>query len=282
MTQYFEAIQEACWNFCIISDENFVEIILVNDSPWEKINIPDVKLPLQCDIKVYMNEKNLGIHGSRVSGLQCATGDYIILLDQDDMISQDCFTSQIKAIGNAKMVLGNGLFEFPNRNEKIFANHFSMWFATKKKPYIMIRDFIVSPGQCMLKRDCIPLYWKHNIMCQNGADDYFLWLLMFEQGIRPVINDNLIFTHKYTGKNLSIEKEKMYESSKELIGLLNQNDQFSSRVLRQLKRTVDYKHNIKISNKEFIKQSFFNFDIFLYNVMYRLVWRGCLIKNGDY
>ena len=37
-------------------------------------------------------------------------------------------------------------------------------------------------------------------MRTNGSDDLFLWILLFEKSYQFVINDEILYTHKYTGR----------------------------------------------------------------------------------
>ncbi|MBR4707633.1 MAG: glycosyltransferase family 2 protein, partial [Pseudobutyrivibrio sp.] len=67
-----------------------LEVILVNDSPEKKLVAPTVEGQF---IKVLTNPENKGIHYSRVSGLAAATGDCIMFLDQDDVITAEALSS---------------------------------------------------------------------------------------------------------------------------------------------------------------------------------------------
>lgn len=100
-----------------LKEDDSVEIILVNDSPdapvsteWESQNI---------DIRAINIERHLGIHGVRIRGLIEAQGEYILFLDQDDVIRPEYFCSQIQAIGDngaavCKVIHENKLFYFPS------------------------------------------------------------------------------------------------------------------------------------------------------------------------
>ena len=44
--------------------------------------------------------------------------------------------------------------------------------------FIQEYNLIVSPGQVLIKRKSIPQLWLSKIMYRNGADDYFLWIVM--------------------------------------------------------------------------------------------------------
>lgn len=64
MENYFKNIKK-------IKEKNNIEIIIVNDSPEEKIIINEDISELK--IKIIENEKNYGIHKARVIGLLHAT-----------------------------------------------------------------------------------------------------------------------------------------------------------------------------------------------------------------
>ena len=68
-----------------------VEIIFINDFPGEEIN--ETFSNPYLDIKLINNEKNYGIHFSRVRGIHNASGKYIYMLDQDDEIRDHFFLS---------------------------------------------------------------------------------------------------------------------------------------------------------------------------------------------
>ena len=82
MQQYVQCMEANQDNLKLQGHE--LEVILVNDSPWKK---------LECGaadnqyIKVITNPENKGIHYSRVSGLSQATGDYVMFLDGDDKLA---------------------------------------------------------------------------------------------------------------------------------------------------------------------------------------------------
>lgn len=270
LNNYLKMIEDAT---SIISD---VEVIWVNDSP----NIPieyDKQLAKNIDLQIIQNEENSGIHKSRVNGLRKAKGEYILFLDQDDEITKDALLSQYNKIQGYDLVIGNGYFEDENGSHKIFENEYSLKFATRKKPYILVRDFIVSPGQCLIKKEAIPKEWKDNTLKNNGTDDFLLWLLMFNEGCKVTLNFECIYKHKYTGENVSLETDNMYKSQLELLEILTKNAGYNKKDLKKLERTIKYKHNYKTN---FVKETLKNIDIFCYNIIYRAKWKGYTLPNG--
>lgn len=253
-----------------------IEVIWINDSPEIKIEY-NKELIKNFTLKIIENNENLGIHKSRCAGLKEAKGKYILFLDQDDEITEDALITQYTLIEQKKceMIFGNGIYEDGKNDNKIFGNKFSQKFATQKKPYIMARNFIISPGQCLIKKENIPQYWTENVQKFNGADDYLLWLLMLNNNIKICCNYDVVYIHKYTGENYSLNLDKMYKSQLELVKLLENNDEYNKKDLRLLKRTIKYKHNYK---SNFIKETLKNLDIFVYNLYYRIIWKGYIIK----
>lgn len=255
-----------------------IEVILVNDSPEVEIEY-DRMLVQGFEVCVLENEKNVGIHASRVNGLRKSSGEYIIFLDQDDKISANCFETHAQSIGDADISLGNGILEIGNQRNLIFGGKFSQKFASKEWVYLWIRDFIVSPGQCMIKKASIPEYWKENCLHSNGTDDYLLWLLMFREGCTMRCNYHAVYMHCDTGENLSSDAEKMLASTEELLKTLEKYPGYKKSFLKLVRRRIYYKLADRSNKKQFIIKSIRNIDILLVNIFYRIVWRGCLISQ---
>ncbi len=276
---YLKNISLAAEEF-IKSRENSVEVVLVNDSPWETPEYDG--FPVRgFQLKVIENSRNFGIHKSRINGYWESTGDYILFLDQDDLLTSVSLRALAKSIGRADIALGNGTFEKKKVTEDIFANGFSQDFATKPFVYKWIRDFIVSPGQCLIKKSSIPEYWLKHPLKNNGTDDYFLWLLMFNVGAVMVSCREMVYVHKYTGTNYSLNDDKMFLSTREMLHLLRNNPDFSRKDLRLIKRRIYYKRVDRSRKWLFMKESLMNLDILAVNVLYRLIWRGCLIRKEE-
>ncbi len=276
---YLKNISQAAEEFIKIRG-NSVEVVLVNDSPWE---VPeyDASLVQGFQLKVIENSRNFGIHKSRINGYQESTGDYIMFLDQDDLLTGVALRALAKSVGRADIALGNGTFEKKKVTEDIFANGFSQDFATKPFVYKWIRDFIVSPGQCLIRKSSIPEYWLNHPLKHNGTDDYFLWLLMFNSGAVMVSCREMVYVHKYTGTNYSLDDDKMFLSTREMLHLLRNNPDFSGKDLRLIKRRIYYKRVDRSRKWLFMKESLMNLDILAVNVLYRLIWRGCLIRKEE-
>ena len=132
-----------------------MELILVNDSPEWKIDAATVKTR-EIPVYVIENSVNHGIHYSRISGLQRATGKYILFLDQDDTIEENYIFSQLSKIGEADAIVCNGLYR---GDRLIMANEEAKRKVQDNEYYFSSMRIIISPGQVLLSRESIPAEW---------------------------------------------------------------------------------------------------------------------------
>jgi hypothetical protein len=112
----------------------------------------------------------------------------------------------------------------------------------KERRFLRIRNLIASPGHCLIRRDALPAEWLENPMHVNGADDYFLWMLLFDQGARFALNERPVYIHRNSVEgNLSFDLEKMLFSCREMVDLLGCAS-YSKKKCAALKRSIDFKY----------------------------------------
>lgn len=227
-----------------------IELILYNDSPDEKICVPEGRYSY-C-IKIFNSEINCGIHGARVQGLKQATGDYVLFLDQDDRIAPSYIGKQLACIGTADAVVCRAIHN--NRlhytNTHVFEKVISKEFMLKKWCPI------VSPGQVLIKKTSIPALWRQQIMRHNGSDDYFLWLLMVGEGKKFSLNQEVLFEHVFTGINTSGNTNQMMDSEKEMIEILKERHVFEKEEERWLHDLPESLRKIHIKELDNCKRAF--------------------------
>ena len=196
-----------------------IEVLFVNDSPEESINIEGNYI---FEFRILNNLRNSGIHASRVNGLKNARGEYILFLDQDDQITDDCLISQICHIENADMVVGNGFEDQPDgKKHLIFKTAKEHACSINLNCHYYYNNLIRSPGQVLIRKTAIPEYWEKQILKNNGSDDAFLWILMLCNHCRAVINYDIVYQHVYTGQNASTNENAMLRSQTEVADKLN-------------------------------------------------------------
>lgn len=195
-----------------------VEVIFVNDYPAEQLMFE--KRSAVFDIILIRHKHNMGIHASRVDGIRNANGEYIIMLDQDDLITENWLYSQWNKIvfQKADFCVCNGwggrfkvLWE-----EKLFKNNIN-----DLNYYFRVGNLICSPGQVIMKRKKIPYQWIANIQKYNGTDDFLLWIMILKSGGRFLINSDLLFYHTPERRFESIDMQGMIVSIKETAQILD-------------------------------------------------------------
>lgn len=200
-----------------------VELVLVNDDPDYKVN--EIEAHTYIDhIIIYNNEKNSGIHATRVKGLDLSSGEYICFLDQDDNIEETFGWEMLsKALEtSADVVLCNGIYR---NNRKIYNSANEVYIAISKE-YFQSLTSIISPGQTLIRKNAIPIDWKANILKANYCDDAFLWCLLKNRDAKFEFVDEVLYFHNEDGKNQSfhwnsnakaLEELKMVISTKKLL-----------------------------------------------------------------
>ena len=212
-----------------------VEYILVNDSPWIPLELPETE-GLHFTPRALVNPENYGIHKSRAAGIQAAEGELIAILDQDDEIAPNFLLSQYERLGDGDAVVCNGTKEFDTYTKPIYRDHLKMRLVNHKLFYLKAANQIVSPGQCLLRKSAIPTAWLDNPQAVNGADDLFLWLLMLDAGVRFVKNPESLYIHKQVGSNLSNSLEAMCNSDLEMCALLREKNLLPEKDIRKRER----------------------------------------------
>ena len=265
------------------------EILFVNDYPGEALTI-EKSICEKLNIKVYNLPNNRGIHGARVFGYEQARGTYIVFLDQDDKIADNYFLSQLENVGENDVVVCNGYYERFCMSVKriIFGTIEQHMTVMYEDTFIKNWNAIWSPGQVIIRKAAIPSIWTTNIMRVNGADDYFLWILMHKDNRKYGINAERLYTHVDHGDNVSNNSGGMNRSVEEMLSILESNGILTleeSNMIREKNAGIygktnksmgmfilyDYWMHLKINNKStaeyFKKHKYKNIAIYGMNYM---------------
>lgn len=243
-----------------------MELLIVNDSPDTSVKIPEFSVNFKY--KIINHELNSGIQQARVTGLKNCSGDYVLFLDQDDELLNNAIENQARILidTNADMVICNAYVERADGSSYLcYKTKTDFNKLNDLKFYLKSHNVIKSPGQCLIRKDCIPVEWQEYIIKRNGSDDLFLWILLFEKSTNFVINREPLYIHKYTGENLSESEEKMNISSLEIVEFLKKVDYVPQKDIDELKRARDFSLDLRKNNSiGKIKVIIKNIDLFLY------------------
>lgn len=232
-------------------NQEVIELILSNDDPHEKIEAP--LLSDTITIHILNTEINRGIQAARIRGLEAANGDFVVFLDQDDILYPDYISSQLSCIGDADAAVCRCVHE----NQQ-FYNADRKFEEVISKDYMMQKgNPIISAGQVLIRRASIPKVWTENIMKTNCADDYLLWLCMTAQGARFVLNQDILFEHVVHGNNLSLDSRRELSSLEEMCEILSQNRVFDEQGMKQIMSMRQHVLSERIGLLEKFREMFF-------------------------
>lgn len=253
-----------------LGEKNSLMVILVNDGDDSiEVDIPK----LSFDLRIINNEENLGIHESRVRGLTMAReskADFVMFLDQDDLISYNALLKLADNIQDNDIIISNAKLEKKDWEGLWIRSDYQREHIWDLNTYIKVGTQIVSPGQCLIKTDAIPDYWQNSIIKVNGADDYFLWLIMIGKKASYIYFDEPLYIHKYTGENISQDTRATDESIYSFLPYLRESNIVSKADCDTLERMIRYK--AKFRTKGLVGRvvgSLLNLDLFLENVFYK-------------
>lgn len=280
------------------TNKSKIELIFVNDCPQEPVKFVESTKSKDFVMKILQTDINRGIHGARSYGLQFASGEYILFLDQDDEIKPYYLLSQINILrqGEYDAVVSNGMI---NNYKKIYATYQEQIEILSMEQYWNKGNRIISPGQVLLKRASIPTEWGKNILENNGADDYFLWMLMLKKKRQFVANTRVLYYHNPSRTDSSVTAECMQRSFIEVIELLTSlhiiTPEEKIYIFEQYRKRIEVNNDIRNSSrirlselylftKKWLKNKILNYSMlpFFYKLDYRKIAIYGAADLGEY
>lgn len=225
-----------------------VNAVFVNDYPEKTLEIEGRKGKISWSI--IENEQNFGIHYSRVRGYLNSKGDYILFLDQDDEISPVYLREQIKALKDYDAVICNG----KNYSNLIYRGVSELKKVVDESNYKKGFNQIVAPGQVLLRRDAIPSEWAEQILGNNGADDYLLWMMMFWRRRRMRVQDKVLYWHLISDTNTSGNWDEMNRSVIEMAERMKGLGYLTDEETDAIKKTRHFTDNKRVISSELYEQ----------------------------
>lgn len=232
---YMEGLFRCVRQNALAAPELKIELLLINDSPNCPIEYEQAWVH-GFHLRILNNPENVGIHRARVNGLAQAQGTFIQFLDQDDLLADNCFSTQFPLAQNTDVVIANGFDQNPKTYGPIYKSTAHQQHATHARFYFSVGNQIVSPGQCLIRKDAIPSQWCDAFIQRNGSDDLLLWLLMFAEDRRFTVNPLLLYTHVDTGINVSADDRKILSSSWEVLEHLKDHGKITATQARKFTR----------------------------------------------
>lgn len=169
-----------------------IELILVDDCGNDR-SIEIASKIIDKRIKIIRNDTNMGIAQSRNIGLRYATGQYIALMDDDDLCPRDRVWKQKEFLDSNKQIdVVGGRYEIINEgNKRIKLMPEPLNNPKYIKSYMMFYNPMAN-GSAMFRSDFI---YKNQIQYQEncfGMEDYRFWIDCSLKGTVTNLSDVLL------------------------------------------------------------------------------------------
>ena len=163
-----------------------------------------------------MNKENIGVAASRNVAISLAKGDYLHIIDQDDLVDEQFYMEVINLLDRYNFILINGIATY---NSKKYNSHKLQYF----KPDLSIKglikdDFIRSPGQVVFSKKLIEDLMFPEPKKFKGADDRFFWMRIFlknEMEIRAFYLKTPLYVARIHENNFSADTLNLRRSGLE-------------------------------------------------------------------
>lgn len=158
------------------------EIVIVDDcSSDETYAIVQALAQEDKRIKYYQNEKNAGVANTRNYAIAQCAGEYIALLDADDLWVETKLEKQIKLLEETKAQIAYCSYAFIDENDKEILRPFIVPETTAFEA--MLAKSVISCSTAMIDRR---LFEKYQFEPDVYHEDYVLWLKMLRDNVKAV------------------------------------------------------------------------------------------------
>lgn len=192
-----------------------LEVLIVDDGSTDR-SIEIIQQYQDQRIRLIQNEKNMGIPYTRNVGLQEARGDYIAIMDADDIACSNRIERQVTYLENNKGIdaVGSFYYKFGEGAEKEITTPFTA--PEQLKMMLLFYNPIANPSVTIRKKT----FQEHNLTYHLDffvAQDYQMWSQLIKVGNITILPEFLLyyrFGHENISKKSNLEKA---EKRKQLI-----------------------------------------------------------------
>lgn len=178
------------------------EIIIVDDcSSDDTYSIVQALAQEDKRIKYYQNEKNEGVAITRNNAIARCTGEYIALLDADDIWVETKLEKQIKLLQETKAQIAYCSYAFIDENDKEILRPFIVPTTTTYES--ALGKSVISCSTAMMERQ---LFEKYKFEADVYHEDYVLWLKLLKDNMKAVGDTEVLAYYRFMEGTRSANK----------------------------------------------------------------------------
>lgn len=165
------------------------ELILIDDGSTDKSGRIAEEYGFADERITVFHQKNLGVSLARNQGIDEATGNYVVFLDADDELIEDCLakTVNIAEETNADVVAGRSC-----ENQELFQDRIIWTGAEALENSLKDHSFTYSACAKLIRREFIGKT-RFTPDIRINEDSYFVFQLLCKQNVFVLTNDVIYF-----------------------------------------------------------------------------------------
>lgn len=194
------------------------ELLIVDDcSKDSTLSIAEQYANMDPRIHVIRNGKNAGVSQSRKNALMAAAGEWIAVLDSDDMWKPEKLEKQLQTAEKtgAGLIFTGSAF--------VRGDGSSIPWQLSVPEHVGFRELlkqnVISNSSVLVKRE---LYRRHYVMGDHMHEDYAMWLRMLSEGVEAYGIDEPLLIYRVAANTKSgnkLKSAKMQLATYRYIGL---------------------------------------------------------------
>ena len=195
-------IGEAIASVCAQTYENWELLILDDGSADRTAEIAQTYAQRDARIRVLRNPQNMGAAKTRNRGFDIAKGEWIALLDSDDVWHSDKLEKQLAVAGRAGADIIYCSYALVNES----GAHLSDYIVPETTSYdAMLRESVLSCSTVLLRQLILR---EHHFSAEHYHEDYALWLELMRFGYRAVACREILADYRVAKGSRSSDKLK--------------------------------------------------------------------------
>jgi len=180
------------------------ELIIINDcSPDNTVEVVKPFADSDPRIRLISNEVNKGVSFTRKRGMEASNGEWIAILDCDDLWTPDKLEKQLALASknNAKLVFtGSGYIDIDG-NPIDWQLHVPETISYKK----LLKQNLISNSSALVKAE---LYKEHYAIGDGMHEDFAIWLGILKTGVTAYGIDEPLLIYRVAKSSKSGNKLK--------------------------------------------------------------------------
>jgi len=178
---------------CLEQTYENIEVIIIDDGSTD--NTEEIVKPYLDKIK-YIKQTNKGLPSARNTGIMNATGEYLLFLDADDMISPLYIEDAIDIFNNKSDIdiVYCNVQHFGERTDKVSC------VLPITKENLVLNNLL--PYCSLIRTSCLKECGGYNPKMVFGLEDYAIWIDLFLRGKKFYHMPNYYFLYRKHGRSM--------------------------------------------------------------------------------